>query len=88
MKELHNTQKTVLFCLITVYLPLTFRIKNAPHQRPVLNTEGKSDIMQTRRIKRIYARQYLFKKNFEKSNSIRISLYKSEKPASPYIYWA
>lgn len=56
MKELRDAQKTVLFCLITVYLPLTFRVKNAPHQRPVLDTEGRADIMQTSRIKRIYAR--------------------------------
>ena len=56
MKELRDAQKTVLFCLITVYLPLTFRVKNAPHQRPVLDTEGRSNIMQTSRIKKIYAR--------------------------------
>lgn len=56
MKELRNAQKTVLFCLITVYLPLSFRVKNAPHRRPVLDTEGRADSMQTSRIKNLYAR--------------------------------
>lgn len=55
MKKLRNAQKTVLFCLTTVYLPLSFRVKNAPHQRPVLDTEGRADIMQTSRIKNLYA---------------------------------
>ena len=56
MKKLCYAQKTAFFCLITDYLPLFFRVKNAPHQRPVLDTEDRADIMQTSRRKRLYAR--------------------------------